>query len=102
MKIVLGIEQISNPDYYNVNSYPKSGVYEVEEETNNYFFIDREGGYVYNISKNAIKNLAVLEGKREDKEVSQTFNVDDVIKIIAVTQNPELILKLREADEHNK
>lgn len=91
MKIVLGIEQISNPDYYNVNSYPKSGVYEVEEETNNYFFIDREGGYAYNISKNLIKNIAI----REDKEVSQTFNVDDVIKIIAVTQNPELILKLR-------
>ena len=88
-KINVDTSMVSIPaEDYNSDTYPSSGLYYKATGVNPewYFFVSKGQKVVYGIPKAVFEVTAVPL-----KEQTASTNIDDILKVIAITQNPELI-----------
>lgn len=77
---------LGDKDAYSSMSYPEAGCFEVQENSYNLFFVNK--GSVYTIP------FDFLMVAKEIKDQEHPAN-DFILELIAISQNPELIIGLR-------
>lgn len=70
------------------SEYNQSGVY-FDKNTNLYIFVSKESNLSYTISAKDWHQLF----KEEKQVVREPTSIDDILRVIAVTQKPELIME---------
>jgi hypothetical protein len=86
------LERATDGDDYNASNYPSSGLYKKTSGTNIgwYFFVDKTAVVVYSLPPSVIEPI-MLKNTRQ-----APTSLDDILKVIAVTQKPDLVKDLYE------
>lgn len=94
MKILQLPNNINSTNKYTANEYPKSGIYDTSifdsGDIKFVTMVSKKKSIAYLIDKGLIEDIIDTDDKIEKSSTS----ISDILKIIAVTSNPELMKDL--------
>lgn len=96
MKKIIEIKVIDldpSVNYWDYSNYPDPGVYEIKQDPDNYYFVNN--GTVTALMKISVPVESIKEEeKQEDQSNNGYVTLPDILKVIAVSQKPELAKEL--------